>query len=93
AGQSITLTLADEIDISRGDVLAAANAPPEAADQFEATLVWMDDEAMLPGRPYLLKLGARLVGATITEPKHRLNVNTLEQQPAKRLELNEIGVC
>ncbi|WP_438851113.1 sulfate adenylyltransferase subunit CysN [Brevundimonas nasdae] len=93
AGQSITLTLADEIDISRGDVLAAADTPPEAADQFEATLVWMDDEAMLPGRPYLLKLGARLVGATITEPKHRLNVNTLEQQPAKRLELNEIGVC
>ena len=93
AGQSVTLTLADEIDISRGDVLAAADAPPEAADQFEATLVWMDDEAMLPGRPYLLKIGAKLVGATITEPKHKVDVNTLEQRPAKRLELNEIGVC
>ncbi len=93
AGQSITLTLADEIDVSRGDVLAAADSPPEAADQFEATLVWMDEEAMLPGRPYLLKIGARLVGATITEPKHKVDVNTLEQRPAKRLELNEIGVC
>ncbi|WP_292070271.1 sulfate adenylyltransferase subunit CysN [Brevundimonas sp. UBA7534] len=93
AGQSVTLTLADEIDISRGDVLAAADAPPEAADQFEATLVWMDDEAMLPGRPYLLKIGAKLVGATITEPKHKVDVNTLEQRPAKRLELNEIGLC
>ena len=93
AGQSVTLTLADEIDVSRGDVLAAGDAPPEAADQFEATLVWMDDDAMLPGRPYLLKIGARLVGATITEPKHKVDVNTLEQRPAKRLELNEIGVC
>jgi len=93
AGQSVTLTLADEVDISRGDVLAAADAPPEAADQFEATLVWMDDEPMLPGRPYLLKIGARLVGAAITGPKHKVDVNTLEQRPAKRLELNEIGVC
>ena len=93
AGQSVTLTLADEIDVSRGDVLAAGDAPPEAADQFEATLVWMDEDAMLPGRPYLLKIGARLVGATITEPKHKVDVNTLEQRPAKRLELNEIGVC
>ncbi len=93
AGQSVTLTLADEIDISRGDVLAAAHAPPEAADQFEATLVWMDDEPMLPGRPYLLKIGARLVGAAITGPKHKIDVNTLEQRPARRLELNEIGVC
>jgi bifunctional enzyme CysN/CysC len=93
AGQSITLTLADEIDVSRGDVLAAADAPPEAADQFEATLVWMDEEAMLPGRPYLLKIGAKIVGAAITEPKHKVDVNTLEQRPAKRLELNEIGVC
>jgi bifunctional enzyme CysN/CysC len=93
AGQSVTLTLADEIDVSRGDVLAAGDAAPEAADQFEATLVWMDDDAMLPGRPYLLKIGARLVGATITEPKHKVDINTLEQRPAKRLELNEIGVC
>ena len=93
AGQSVTLTLKDEIDVSRGDVLAKADAPPAVADQFEATVVWMDDEAMLPGRPYLLKLGTRTVGASITEPKYKVNVNTLEKLAAKRLELNEIGVC
>ncbi len=93
AGQSITLTLEDEIDISRGDVIAAADDPVAVADQFEATLVWMDDEPMLPGRPYLLKIGAQTVQATITEPKYRVNVNTLEHTAAKRLDLNEIGVC
>ncbi|MES3027209.1 MAG: sulfate adenylyltransferase subunit CysN [Pseudomonadota bacterium] len=93
AGQSVTLTLTDEIDISRGDVIAEAGAPPPVADQFEATVVWMDDEAMLPGRPYLLKLGTRTVSAQITEPKYKINVNTLEHLAAKRLELNEIGVC
>jgi len=93
AGQSVTLTLEDEIDISRGDVLARADAPVSVADQFEATLVWMDEAAMLPGRPYLLKLGTRTVSASITEPKYRVNVNTLEHLAAKRLELNEIGVC
>ncbi|HEX5378211.1 MAG TPA: sulfate adenylyltransferase subunit CysN [Phenylobacterium sp.] len=93
AGQSVTLTLKDEIDVSRGDVLAKADAPPAVADQFEATVVWMDDESMLPGRPYLMKLGARTVGASITEPKYKVNVNTLEKLAAKRLELNEIGVC
>jgi bifunctional enzyme CysN/CysC len=93
AGQSVTLTLQDEIDISRGDVIAQAEAPPPVADQFEATVVWMDDEAMLPGRPYLLKIGTRTVSAQITEPKYKINVNTLEHLAAKRLELNEIGVC
>ena len=93
AGQSVTLTLADEIDISRGDVLAAAASPPEVADQFESTIVWFDDEPLLPGRPYLLKLGTRTVTAQITEPKHKVNVNTLEKLAATRLELNEIGVC
>lgn len=93
AGQSVTLTLKDEIDISRGDVIAQAEAPPPVADQFEATVVWMDDEAMLPGRPYLLKIGTRTVSAQITEPKYKINVNTLEHLAAKRLELNEIGVC
>ena len=92
AGQSITLTLADEVDVSRGDVLAGADNPPEVADQFEATLVWMADEPMYPGRPYLLKIGTRTVNATITEPKYRVNVNTLEHLAAKKLELNEIGV-
>ena len=93
AGQSVTITLTDEIDVSRGDVLSIAGQPPEVADQFESTIVWMDDEGMLPGRPYLMKIGARVVGASITEPKYKVNVNTLEQLAAKRLELNEIGVC
>ncbi len=93
AGQSVTLTLADEIDISRGDVISRADAPAEVADQFECTLVWMADEPMLPGRSYLLKIGTRTVSASITEPKYKVNVNTLEHLAAKQLELNEIGVC
>ncbi len=93
AGQSITLTLRDEIDVSRGDVLAAAGEPPGVADQFETTLVWFDDEPMLPGRPYLMKLAARTVSAQLTEPKYKINVNTLEHLAATRLTLNEIGVC
>ena len=93
AGQSVNITLSDEIDISRGDLISGADAPAEVADQFECTLVWMADEAMLPGRPYLLKIGTRTVAATITEPKYKLNVNTLERLAAKKLELNEIGVC
>jgi len=93
AGQSVTLTLADEIDVSRGDVLAASNQPPEVADQFETTLVWMADEPLLPGRPYWLKLGAKLVSAQVTEIKHKVNVNTLEHLAGKTLELNEIAVC
>jgi len=93
AGQSITLTLADEVDISRGDVISAADSPAEVADQFEATLVWMSEEPMYPGRPYLLKLGTRTISATITEPKYKVNVNTMEHLAAKQLDLNEIGVC
>ena len=93
AGQSVTITLTDEIDISRGDVLVAAENPSPVANQFESTIVWMDDEAMLPGRPYLMKIGAQTVAATITEPKYRVQVNILEHIAAKRLELNEIGVC
>ena len=93
AGQSITLTLADEIDISRGDVISAATAPAEVADQFECTVVWMAEEPMLPGRAYLLKIGALTLSATLAEPKYRINVNTLEHLAAKRLDLNEIGVC
>ena len=93
AGQSVTLTLTDEVDVSRGDVLAASASPPAVADQFEATIVWFDDEAMLPGRPYLMKLGTRTVAAQVAEPKFKINVNTLEHLAARRLELNEIGVC
>jgi bifunctional enzyme CysN/CysC len=92
-GESITVTLEDEIDISRGDVISAATAPAEVADQFQATVIWMDDEPMLPGRPYMLKVGTRTVSATITEPRYKVNVNTMEHLAAKQLELNEIGVC
>ena len=93
AGQSVTLTLADEVDCSRGDVIAVADAPPEASDQFEATIVWMADEAMLPGRPYWLKLGTQTVTAQVQAPKYQVNVNTMEQLAAKTLELNAIGVA
>ncbi|TCJ32387.1 sulfate adenylyltransferase subunit CysN [Parafrankia sp. BMG5.11] len=93
AGQSVTLTLTDEIDVSRGDVLAAASDPPAVADQFECHLVWMAEEPMLPGRPYLLKIGSSTVGATVTQPKYKVNVNTLEHTAARTLDLNEIGVC
>ncbi|ABQ69688.1 sulfate adenylyltransferase subunit CysN [Rhizorhabdus wittichii] len=93
AGQSVTITLADEIDCSRGDVIAAADNPPQAADQFEATIVWMSDEEMLPGRPYWLKLGAQTVSASIQAPKYQVNVNTMEHLAAKTLELNAIGVA
>jgi bifunctional enzyme CysN/CysC len=92
AGQSVTLTFADEIDCSRGDVIVRADAPCEVADQFEATLVWMDEAEMLPGRPYLLKIGTQTVSATITEPKYEVNVNTTEHLASKTLGLNAIGV-
>jgi bifunctional enzyme CysN/CysC len=93
AGQSVTVTLADEVDCSRGDVLAAAEDPPEAADQFEAVIVWMADEALLPGRPYWLKLGTQLLTATVHSPKYQVNVNTLEHLAAKTLTLNAIGIA
>jgi bifunctional enzyme CysN/CysC len=93
AGQSVTLTLADEIDCSRGDVIAAAGDPPQAADQFEATIVWMAEEEMLPGRSYWLKLGTQTVSAQIASPKYQVNVNTMEHLAAKTLELNAIGVA
>ncbi len=93
AGQAVTLTLADEIDISRGDLICAADSPAGAADQFEATLVWMHEGELLPGRSYLLKVGAQTVSASITGLKYKLNVNTLEHLATRTLELNEIGVC
>jgi bifunctional enzyme CysN/CysC len=92
-GQSVTLTMEHEIDISRGDVLVSADSPAAVADQFQATVIWMHEEPLLPGRPYLMKIGARTVGATVTSLKHKVNVNTLEHLAAKKLELNEIGVC
>jgi bifunctional enzyme CysN/CysC len=93
AGQSVTLTLADEVDCSRGDVIAAAADPPQVADQFETIIVWMGDEPMLGGRAYWLKIGATTVSATVAEPKYKINVNTLEHLAARQLELNEIGVA
>jgi len=93
AGQSVTLCLADEIDCSRGDVIAVADNPPQAADQFEATIVWLADEEMLPGRSYWLKLGTQMVSATVQQPKYQVNVNTMEHLAAKTLDLNAIGVA
>ncbi len=92
-GQAVTICLADEIDCSRGDVLAVADGPPEVADQFEATIVWMSDEEMLPGRPYWLKLGTQTVSASIQPPKYQVNVNTMEHLAAKTLDLNAIGIA
>jgi len=93
AGQSVTLTLADEIDISRGDLISTAEAPAEVADQFETTILWMADEPMLPGRSYIMKAGPRTAQATVTAPKYRIDVNHFEHLAANKLELNEIGVC
>ena len=93
AGQSVTLTLEDEIDCSRGDLIAIADDPPQVADQFEATLVWMSDEALIPGRGYWLKLATQMVSATVAEPKYEIDVNTMEHLAAKTLELNSIGVA
>lgn len=92
AGQSVTLCLADEIDCSRGDVIAPADNPPQVADQFEATLVWLNDEALIPGRAYWLKLATQTVSATVQQPKYVVNVNTMEHMAARTLDLNAIGV-
>ncbi len=93
AGQSVTICFDDEIDCSRGSVISVADNPPQTADQFEATLVWMADEAMVPGRAYWLKLGTQMVSATVAEPKYEINVNTMDELAAKTLELNAIGVA
>jgi len=93
AGQSVTLTLADEVDCSRGDVIAAADDPPASADQFEATIVWMSDDALIPGRAYWLKLATQTVSASVAQPKYEIDVNSLEHLAAKSLELNAIGVA
>jgi len=93
SGESVTLTLADEIDISRGDVICAAHDPAGLADQFEATIAWMGEEPMLPGRSYLVKIGASTVGGSISKPKYVVEVNTLDHLVAKTLNVNEVGVC
>ena len=93
AGQSVTLTLADEVDISRGDLISGIESPAGVADQFQATVVWMDDDPMLRGRTYLMKTCGKTVQATIAPLKYKVNVNSMEQVAAEKLELNEIGVC
>jgi bifunctional enzyme CysN/CysC len=93
AGQSITLTLADEIDISRGAMISGSDSPAQVADQFEAKVVWMADEPLLPGRSYLMKVGTQAVTASITDIKYQVNVNTLEHIASKKLQLNEIAFC
>ena len=93
AGQSVTLTLTPDVDVSRGNLIAAAGAPPEVADQFEAHLVWMSERPLLPGRSYWLKLGAETVGARISDLKHKVNVDTGEMLAAPTLALNDIGLC
>ncbi|MGH8276977.1 MAG: adenylyl-sulfate kinase, partial [Steroidobacteraceae bacterium] len=93
AGQSVTLTLDSEIDVGRGDVIAAVDQAPQIANQFEASVVWLHEEPMLQGRTYLMKAGARTVSATVSPLKHKINVNTLEHMACERLELNDIGVC
>ena len=93
AGQAVTLTLADEIDASRGDMIAAADVPPGVADQFEATVVWMADDPMFRGRNYLMRIGSQIATATIAPLKYKLNVDSREHLAATKLELNEIGVC
>ncbi|HEY0165613.1 MAG TPA: sulfate adenylyltransferase subunit CysN [Jatrophihabitans sp.] len=92
-GQSITLTLTEEVDVSRGDVLSAASEPAGVADQFEADVVWMSEQAMLPGRRYLVKLGTRTAGAVFSRPKYRINVDNLDRMAATTLGLNDIAVC
>jgi bifunctional enzyme CysN/CysC len=93
AGQSVTLTLADEVDISRGDLISGIESPAGVANQFQATVVWMDDDPMLRGRTYLMKTCGKTVQATIAPLKYKVNVNSMEQVAAEKLELNEIGVC
>ena len=93
AGQSVTICFADEVDCSRGNVIATADNPPEVSDQFETTIVWMDDDPLHVGRSYWLKLGSQMVSATIQQPKYTVNVNTMEHLAAKTLELNAIGVA
>jgi bifunctional enzyme CysN/CysC len=92
SGQSVTVTLEDEIDISRGDVICAAVSPLAVADKFETRILWMNDEEMLPGRPYLIKAGPIILPGAFEAPKYKVNVNTLEHVAAKTLGLNEIGV-
>jgi bifunctional enzyme CysN/CysC len=93
AGQSITIQLEDEVDVSRGDLLVRSDAPAQVGDRFRCTIIWMHEEPMFPGRPYLMKLGARSLQVTVTEPRYKVNIDTFAQLATKKLDLNDIGVC
>jgi bifunctional enzyme CysN/CysC len=93
AGESVTVTLADELDVSRGDLLCAVDQPATVADRFEATVIWMGEDALLPGRPYRVKVGTTVVDGTVTEVRHQIDVNSMARLPANRLEFNQIGLC
>ncbi len=93
AGDAVTVTLTREIDVARGDMLAALRDRPQVADQFAAHLVWMASEKLLPERSYLIKINNCTLTATVTDLKHRIDVNTLAKLAAKTLSLNEVGVC
>lgn len=93
AGQSVTITLNDEIDISRGDLICESGKPAEIGNQFEAQVLWMAEEKMFPGRTYIMKCGTTNAQATLATPKYKIDVNTLAQEAARNLELNEIGIC
>ena len=93
AGQSVTISLAGEIDVFRGDILVESTAPAEVARQFETTIVWMHEESLMPGRTYLMKVGCKVISATVMDIKYQVNINTMEHLAAKSLELNGIGVC
>jgi bifunctional enzyme CysN/CysC len=86
------VTLTDELDVSRGDLIAASDGPPDVADQFETTIVWMHQQPMLPGRSYVMKIGTQTAAATVAQLRYTVNINTLEQIPATSLALNDIGV-
>ena len=92
AGQSVTLTLEDEIDVSRGDILACARERPQVCDEVSAQVIWMHEDPLLPGRPYLIKIGARTLGASVTRIMHKVDITSFEPQPAQTLALNEVGV-
>ena len=92
AGEAVTITLTDEIDISRGDLLCDANQRPEVADQFSAHLIWMHDDALVPGRPYLFKIGTKTVPGSVTEIKYNVDVNSFQHLAAKKVDLNEVSV-
>ena len=93
AGESVTITVKDEVDISRGDILSHHDDQPEMADQFRVTLVWMEETPLMPGRGYFIKIGTKTVSARITNIRYKINIDTMEHEACDRLEINDIGIC